>query len=470
MNNTAAFSARDVQAIFGDNAIVPDYFAANGVSTDSRTMRPGNIFVALRGQNFDAHNNIHEAIIKGAACVVMQRDWLAEWNSGPGAEFPKFSRIVVDDTLIALADLARWHRRRFNIPVVAIAGANGKTTTKDMAAHCLAAKFHTLATAENFNNRIGAAHTLLQLNKTHQAAVVEIGTNEPGEIEILSAMVEPTHGLITNIAEEHLEKLIDLDGVEKEETSLFRYCSKASAQVLLNMDDERLAEWTSHLHAALSFGTVSDDSDSYALSASFSFDDQLHPTLELAYLNQHAVCSMQCVGYAAALNALAAIAVGLGVGMTLDECAEAMCSYQSREAHGYARMVVQAGPNCVVLNDCYNANPASMRMALLTLRDYPTASRHIALLGDMRELGAATAIEHDRTLGFAQQCADLILVLGNEMNAAVTRAGSPKEIVCCSSHADAVEKLKQHVQGGDVVLVKASRGIALDKVIDAFLG
>ena len=215
MTNTASFNHADLTAIFGVGASdVPKDIAVTGVSTDSRTLKPGNAFVALKGDRFDGHDHIPQAVEAGAVLIIASDD------TSSAGDTPK---IRVQDTLHALGSFGWYHRRRFHIPVIAIAGASGKTSTKDLTAHVLAQRYMVLKTIANNNNQIGTPLTLLQLTAKHDVAVIEIGTNEPGEIETLTAMVQPTHGLITTIGPEHLEKLVDLDGVEKEETALFDY-------------------------------------------------------------------------------------------------------------------------------------------------------------------------------------------------------------------------------------------------------
>jgi UDP-N-acetylmuramyl pentapeptide synthase len=210
-HNTAPFSRANLRELFGEqtNTVLPRDFRALGVSTDTRTLQAGNIFVALVGERFDGHSLISEAVQKGASLVVVNENTTVSLAS-VGAPC-----LRVENTLHALGELAHFHRSRFEIPVVAVAGAAGKTTTKEMITCVLGQEYTVLKTEGNFNNQIGVPLTLLRLEESHTVAVIEIGTNEPGEIEILSNIVAPTHGIITNIGKEHLEKLIDLDGVER---------------------------------------------------------------------------------------------------------------------------------------------------------------------------------------------------------------------------------------------------------------
>jgi UDP-N-acetylmuramoyl-tripeptide--D-alanyl-D-alanine ligase len=473
MTNTASFTATDLRSLFGDRAFVPDYLASVGVSTDSRTIAPGNIFVALGGERYDGHTAIGEAIRKGAVCMVFEERWLEQWNQELGVLYPLFPRVIVPSTLKALAELATYHRRRFSIPVVAVAGSAGKTSTKELIAHVLSSRYTTHRTQANFNNQIGTPHTLLQLTKKHTALVIEIGTNEPGEIAVLTSMTEPTHGIITNIGKEHLEKLIDLDGVEREETALFEWMKTRNHATpkpiaLINNDDERLRRYQQNnsLPSPYTFGENA-NSD---VRATVEFDDELHPSVTIHYGSETFTAQMQTTGFASAYNAIAASATAYSLGLQTNEIHTALESYQQPTPHGYARMVVERMGNITVLNDCYNANPESMVMALRTLTAYKTQGQRIALLGDMRELGSASPDEHHTLLKYAMTDVDVVLIIGDEFHSAYNRlreyGSDVSNVVPCGNHQSAFTTLIDIVKQGDVVLVKGSRGIALEKVIE----
>ncbi|MFM2133656.1 MAG: hypothetical protein RL156_937 [Bacteroidota bacterium] len=472
LTNRAPLTAHDLHSIFGSQAKVPPYFAAVGVCTDTRTMQPGTLFVALRGERFDAHDHIYDAMVRGAAGIVIEERWLPEWEKTLGKEFPSFARVVVPDTLHALAELARYHRRRFSIPVIAVGGANGKTTTKDMIAHILGESFTTLKTQANNNNRVGTPLTLMQLTARTQAAVIEIGTNEPGEIEVLSAMVEPTHALITNIGEEHLEKLGDIDGVEKEETALFRWAMNHGATMIVNADDDRLRSYASH-QSAMSFATQRADAaassnDVYAgaqIKAELSFSEDLTPQLALRAGNEFFQADLSATGYAAALNAVAAVATCIAAGVPAKQALERCAGFVPDASHGYARMVVERCGQWVVLNDCYNANPASMRMALQTLRGYSPATRRVAVIGDMRELGTAEERAHAEIINEAGDGVDMVIAVGKAMATACSAVGS--SAIVYANTDECVANIRAHLHEGDVVLMKASRGMKFEAIIAA---
>lgn len=445
------------------NPLAADNFdaldAVDGISTDSRTLRAGNLFVALRGERFDGHAFVADAIERGARALLLDASYRGTCAI---RDMPTF---WVGDTLTAYGDLARAHRRRFGIPVVAVAGAVGKTTTKDIAAHLLSERYTVHRTPRNWNNRIGVPHVLLGIEPTHTAVVVEIGTNCPGEIAELCRIAEPTHGIITAIAEEHLEFLGSLDGVEQEETALFRWLAIHCGMACVNLDDTRLARYAEFLPKVLTFGR-----DAAAqLRANFLLEPStLFPIIELAFEGIHVQARLSHPGFGAAYCAVAASAVALGLGVELEAVAHGLETYRPVPTHGYARMQVEEGQGgIVILNDCYNANPASMRIALDTLSAYPAAQQRIAVLGDMRELGAATEAEHRAIVRYAVERASVVIVFGEAMEDAVRSLdGSCScRVAIARSHAEAASIVRSLAGPGDAVLVKGSRSLMLEQLI-----
>ncbi|MBI3235015.1 MAG: UDP-N-acetylmuramoyl-tripeptide--D-alanyl-D-alanine ligase [Bacteroidetes bacterium] len=450
--NSTGFTHSELVGLFGTENVFNLPTCMIGVSTDTRTLKKENIFIALKGENFDGHDVIGVAKGKGASVLIIEKKYYEKLST----EIESYPHILVESTLAALGILGQYHRNRLTVKIVAIAGAAGKTSTKDLTAHLLSQKFITHKTEANYNNQIGVPLTLLQLTSEHEAAVIEIGTNEPGEIEILSQICNPTHGLITNIGKEHLEKLIDLDGVEQEETALFRALSSNGGKILINMDDERLRKYSEVYPNSLKFGIES----SSTIQAEVKFNSRIQPSLTFPL--QGFATQMQTIGLAAAYNAIAAVAIGISLGMTNKEICMGLESYISPEAHGYGRMNLEVINNFTLINDCYNANPESMLIALKTLQLFPVNGKRIAVLGDMRELGESSAIEHRSIIAQAVLIADEVIVIGDEMREAST--DSPKVKKASSKH-DCVEILSSVISEGDVLLVKGSRGMQMEEVI-----
>lgn len=454
----STFDHRDLIAIAGDAALaLPDTVVIRGISTDTRTIAPKNAFIALQGENFDGHDYVGQAFDKGASIAVVNvahyPDYAKRWRGKP--------IMAVAEPLHTLGSFAWYHRRRFDIPVIAIAGAAGKTSTKDITAHVLSVAMRVLQTEKNFNNRIGTPHTLLQISEEHEAAVIEIGTNEPGEIEILSSMVQPTHGLITNIGKEHLEKLIDLDGIEREETALFDYLKDNGGLLFVNVDDERLRRYGHHGHhgRSITFG-LENEAD---VHLQVSFDDEIHPTLHFVKSATTFHVQMHTIGLASAYNAACAIAIAWSLNYSAHQIKQGLESYKPPTSHGYARMTVERIGELAVLNDTYNANPESMKMSLKTLALYP-ARRRIAVLGDMKELGTVAQDEHLSVLEDALYSADLVITVGEAFRSALQHRGALRAIDA-DSHEQAANIICQNMHTDGVVLIKGSRGMQMENVI-----
>ncbi|MFH1050046.1 MAG: UDP-N-acetylmuramoyl-tripeptide--D-alanyl-D-alanine ligase [bacterium] len=466
-DNKAVFTKEELAANLGDSAVqfISDNWSCKGVRSDSREIKADNLFVALNGETTDGHTYIQNAFKLGASAALVNQNWYKDvFLSLTKDEIIKFNSklIIVKDTLKALGKLANIHRRRFNIPIIAIAGSNGKTTTKDLTASVLSQKFKVLTTYRNFNNQIGLPFMLFQLDTSHEIAVLEIGTNEPGEIAILSNILEPTHGLITNIGKEHLEKLIDLDGVEMEETFLFGFLHKTGGICFVNLDDERLSKYRIILEDEVSFSSTDKDA---MIKAKISMNENLNPVLSFNAAQRQFEVQMKTTGFACGLNALAAASIGFHFGLTNDEIKSGLEAYIQEGGHGYARMIVENIGNFKILNDCYNANPDSMKMAFDSLKMISGTGRRLAVIGDMRELGEASFEEHKKILEKASEIADLIFIYGVEMNKAANAINNSSKILQFDTKEELIESLESKIEENDVILVKGSRGMAMEKII-----
>lgn len=432
----------------------------SNISIDTRKIQKGEAFVALRGENYDGHNFIQSAFESGASIAFVEESWFKE-NSN--FDYPL---IVVEDTTKVLGEIANFHRQKFEIPIIAIAGSNGKTTTKDFIAHLLSQRYNVLKTESNFNNQIGVPLTLLKLNNLNDIAVIEIGTNKPGEIAYLCDIVEPNHGLITNIGKEHLEFFVDLDGVEQEETTLFGYLLRKDGFVFLNIDDPRLIKYSRILGKFLSYGT----NDDAFVKSSISFDDLLYPEIKFLTQGRNFLVKLRTQGISPALCSIPAVAVAIFFELSIDEITAGLDSFELDSSRTYGRMLIKNLNGITIINDTYNANPSSMDLALRTIEMIKTSGRRIGVLGDMKELGDSSLNEHKALIMEASQKLDLVVLFGDEMESAFKQLIFKNEnVIFLHKKEDIIRYLNTIVGSGDVILFKASRGVRLEEVVETFI-
>ena len=432
------------------------------IVTDSTQVKPGSVFVALKGERHDGHRFIGEAVRRGAGCVVAHR-------AVPRAALGGASVIKVADTLRALGDLAHYRRRQLGPKVLAITGSNGKTTTKEMVAAILEEAFGgkrgdgILKTEGNFNNLVGLPLTLLRLRQRDKIAVVELGTNHPGEIQRLTEIADPDLGMVTSVAAAHLEGLRSLAGVAREKGSLYR-TMRSDGAAAVNLDDPWVRRIAGKFHGRkISYGARGwVRARSWKLRGAGGMQFKLQAgkracNVRLSYIGRHNVT-----------NALGAAALTLGAGAPL----AAVCRGLAKARPFAMRTQCEDWRGIGIINDAYNANPASMQAALETLAELPCRGRRIAVLGDMFELGKHTAREH-RALGrnAAHSGVDFLFLLGEraELMRRGARAGgmSAARIVIGKDHADLGERLRALATKGDWLLFKGSRGMRMEKVLAA---
>ncbi|MFP4528702.1 MAG: UDP-N-acetylmuramoyl-tripeptide--D-alanyl-D-alanine ligase [Candidatus Kapaibacterium sp.] len=457
--NKAPFDRAELSVIFGEDALVnfPASFAARGVTTDTRLIESGNIFIAIRGERVDAHNLVGQAYDCGAACVIVEQSWFQN-NQDKIANRPA---IVTDTADSALVKLGRFHRNRFDIPIVGVAGSNGKTTTKDMIAAVLMEKFSVLKTWGNFNNQLGLPLMLLELDESHQIAVLEIGTNHPGEVGALSEVARPTEGVITNIGEEHLEFLLDLDGVEMEETALYGSLIRRGRPAFVNVDDPRLAKYLRLIEQALTYGT----NPEAQLSASIEMDDELLPRVTYKYNDKEFSAQLHTIGYGSALNSIPAVAAGLYFGLTQEQIKAGLEKFRQPKLSDYGRMLLENAGGVRIINDTYNSNPPSARLALDTLAAFGSAGRKFCAMADMRELGEAAAQSHIDIIKYASEKSDTVCLFGDEMRKAMGNIylGNVEFFM---DKNELINRLISEMSEGDVLLVKGSRGMKMEEVVN----
>lgn len=423
------------------------------VSTDTRTLGEGALFVALRGERFDGHDFLEQAAERGARGAVV--------DQVPEGAPSSLTYYEVEDTLVALGDLARHYRRSLNARVCAVVGSNGKTTTKELTRAVLATRYRVHATEGNYNNLVGTPLTLLAASPDAEALVVEIGTNAPGEVERLGRIVEPDAVIVTGIAEEHLEGLGDLEGVLREETALLPLLPEGGVAVVA--DDppelaERARELTSHVHVA----GWSEAAEAALRAEDVELDEEGRPCFRW----QGRSVRLGLRGRPNARNALLALAVGLEWGIDPAEAVEALGralpAKMRSEFHHYGDLTVIA--------DCYNANPASVDAAVDLLVALPRDGARVAVLGTMRELGEASAELHRRTAeAVADAGVDLIVATGEFADAfAALSQDLGDRLIRVDDPLDAYAPLAERLTGNEIVLLKGSRGVALERLLPRF--
>ncbi len=430
-----------------------------GVCTDTRNITPGCLFVALKGERFDAHDFLAQAIAGGAAGLVVEDVTRLPPRSVPFV-------FVVTDSLVALGRLARAHRERFTLPVVAVTGSNGKTTTKELVGSILATRGPALKTQGNLNNEIGVPLTLFNLDETHVAAVIEMGMNHAGEIARLTAIAKPDAGLITIVQPAHLEGLGSIEGVAAAKAELFHGLAP-TATAVINVDDARIVLQAGDVTAKkLTWGRAA-GADVRLVAVEPRGRDGL--SLRIAFRGAEYAVALNLVGDHNANNATGAFALALSIGYSPEECVKGL---EAAHAHSRRLQILDAPNGVTVVDDCYNANPASMTAALQTVAQLAKNGRSVAVLGDMLELGAGEEKEHTDMGVTAATHAALIAFFGPRMKHA--HAEAAKALGERARHFEDVPALvawlTQELKPNDTVLVKGSRGMKLERVVEALTG
>ncbi len=425
-----------------------------GVSTDSRRIMPGDLFIPLVGEHFDGHHFIQDALQGGASAYLTSQEHLL---------FPdQVYGILVADTQKALQDLAAYYLRLFNLPIAAVTGSTGKTTTKDMIASVLSKKYHVLKTEGNFNNEIGLPLTIFRLEDAHEAVVLEMGMSGFGEIQRLVGIAPPKVAVITNIGVSHIEKLGSRENILKAKMEIFDQFGSDCIAVL-NADDPMLCASALHFPYPVVYYGLDKGSDITANEI------QLKAEAGTAFVVTTAEGSMamdlQVPGLHNVSNALAAVAVGRLFGLTIQEIKDGLKEFES----GIMRLhIFETRGGIRVIDDVYNASPDSMAAALAVLRDMP-GDRKIAVLGDMLELGDYSEEGHRGVGHTAAACAlDILVVVGNKSRSIAeeaVKAGMPdQDIHTFDNNLEAVTFLEQILKPKDTVLVKGSRGMKMEDV------
>jgi UDP-N-acetylmuramoyl-tripeptide--D-alanyl-D-alanine ligase len=427
----------------------------SAVSTDSRKITPGALFVPIKGENTDAHEFITATFATGAAATLTQEH---------GAMGDTHAWIAVPDTQKALQQIAADYRKKFHIPFVGITGSVGKTTTKEMVALALSAGMNVMKTEGNFNSQVGLPLTMFRLSPEHQAAVIEMGMSDFGEMSKLARIAAPDYAVMTNIGISHIQQLKTQQNILKEKLHIIDGFHRGSV-LFLNGDDELLSGLRGKLKCkTVFFGTQpwcdfrAEDirSDSGATRFTLCAPD-LEKQVELPVLGMHNV-----------LNALAALAVARELGVPIDSAAEKLADYRPLAM----RQQIHTSNEITVIDDSYNASPDSMRSSMELLCSFHSGKR-IAVLADMLELGDYSKKAHFNVGVYAAQCGvDRLFAIGPESREIVKGALSVKPEMDCAVFEDneaAIAGLKTAVTGGDAILVKGSRGMHTDEIVKALL-
>jgi len=457
--------------------------AIKGISIDSRTVRKGEAFIAIKGSNFDGHDFIDKAIKKGASCIIYeprppkiladppcvvaettnharQKSWRvrhALWRKPRKAVF-----IKVKDTVRALGDIACFHRKRFDIPVIAVTGSNGKTTAKEMIAWVLSRRFGVLKNEGTKNNQIGLPMSLLGLNRKHDIAVLEIGTNHFGEVGYLVKICLPNIGVITNIGPAHLEHFHSLKGVFCEKYTLIENLREPYLAIL-NSDDALLRrQMLEKLKKPfiLGFGIKK--------HADFSASD-INPLFDkIEFLVKKYRFTLRTPGYYNVYNALVAIAAARIFGMEYKDIAKRLALFDFPQG----RLKIMELNQAKFIDDTYNSNPASLKQALSVLYNFKTKGRKIFVMGDMLELGGRKELFHYHVGQKVREICDIFITVGRLSGfaaEAARRSGfDTKNIFTCASTGEARDILfnKVSLSRRDVVLVKGSRAMKMEEIFN----
>ena len=454
-----------LRAVKGQLIQGPPHHLLEGISTDSRTIKAGELFIALKGERFDGHQFINDALVKGASGLVVRKGFNLRDLPLSKKDIPL---LQVEDTLKALGDLACFWTQRNKATIVAITGSNGKTTAREMTATILEHSYRVLKPKHNWNNLIGLPLTLLRLKPHHEIAIVEMGMNRKDEIKRLSQIARPHVGLITTISPVHLYYLKTLQNVAKAKGELFDSLTSEN-YALINTDDPLIVELSKLCPAQkITFG-INPHAQVTATDISPSDYSTNHFTLRVE--GESIPIVLKIPGIHTIYNALAAASIATIFKLTLEEIKTGLERFTAFPA----RMeIITITKNISIINDSYNANPKSMESALRTLAHLKGKGRGIAVLGDMLELGEASVDFHQQ-LGFLikELDLDIVFLIGTHAEviaeSACAQGVGEKEIYIAKTHEKIAQQLNRKVKEHDWILFKGSRAMKLEKILEHFL-
>lgn len=420
-------------------------FLIKGISTDSRNIKDGDLFIALIGQKFDGHEFVQSCYEKGAAAVLVSKE--------VDVECPQ---IIVDDTLVALREIAKYYRDKFKTPIIAVTGSTGKTSTKEMIASVLQEKFNVHKTKQNFNNEIGLPLTLFELEKEHDISVLEMGMNNLGEIERLAYIARPTIGVITNIGTAHIENLKSRENILKAKMEITSFFDNKNT-LIVNGDDEYLSTLENLPFRVIKVSTKG-KGDYNALDIVNLGENGVE--FKCNYKGKIHEFRIILPGIHNVYNALVAIAIADIYNLTVDEVINGIINFKP----GKLRMdIINLEKGIKLINDCYNANLDSMKAALDVLGDYRN-NRRIAVLGDMFELGSFSEKAHREVGDYAKSKCDLLIAVGNDAKFIFEESNKSIKSFYFNTKEEACQFLNTEIKDNDVVLIKASRGMQMEYI------
>lgn len=442
--------------ISGDESI-----RIKNISTDSRNISKGDLFIPLVGERFDGHDFIEDVFINGASAVLTQKD-IASLD----IDLLKGKTVIkVKDTLRALGDISKAYRLKHKIPFVGITGSVGKTSTKEMISSVLSEKYKTLKNKGNYNNEIGVPLTLLNLDQSHQAAVIEMGMSDFGEISRLTFMVRPDIAVITNIGLSHIEKLGSRQNILKAKMEILESMDK-SGVVVLNGDDNLLDGLRDLLNFKTVFYGTEDNADYQAYNIMSAGENGMY--FEVSVNGKEYKIHLHVPGMHNVYNALAAIAVGVEMDVPMDDILKGLSKFCPEKM----RMNIISKNGIKIINDAYNANPQSMEAALGVLKDIGGEKRKIAILGDMLEMGEFARESHVNIGKFAvSKGIEYIIAIGknanNTISGALEQGARENNVFMFDSNEEAKGFLKKFISKGDYILVKGSRGMKMEEIVES---
>ena len=438
----------DIKGIRGIKIVNPEAAGKNNfsnVSIDSRKCGKNDLFFAIKGEKYDGHDFLNKVFTMGTKCAVVNNKCF----------------IVVKDTEKALGEISRVYRNKFVIPVIAVSGSNGKTSTKDFIAEVLSAKYKVLKTEGNLNNQIGVPLTLFRLKDEHEIAVIEVGTNHFGEVEKLCRICEPQFGIITNIGKEHLEFLKDIKGAAKAEGELVEYLNEVYGTFFLNADDKYLEKYRKFRKIkTYSFG-FNRRADVKAKVKGFK---KFFPVIEINIEGKKIISQLKNIGYQSCNAALCAAAVGSYFEVPVQLIKKRIAEYKIESNR---RNQLKNKNGVWIIDDTYNSNPDSVKAALENLKAYNTTGRKYIVLGDMLELGKASKKEHYEIGKIVKQMKfETMLTYGKESYAAFRGAKGIKNNFYFKDKDSMLSYLNHTIKKDDIVLVKGSRSMKMEEIAE----